>query len=91
MLKDKELFIQLIERDVLNLYQNLSQKQPLLNIPLVQNTVFNYADKVIEHYTNLFFGIEGEIDIEEAGEVAKMVLNDKIEEYRKKIKEQKSS
>ena len=90
MISDKDLFIQIIEREVLNFYQNLSQKQPLLNIPLVENTVFGYADKVIEHYTNLFFGANGDADIEEASEVAKMVLNDKIEEYRAKVRERKN-
>lgn len=91
MLSDRELFVQIIERDVLNLYQNLAQKQSLLNIPMVENTIFNYADKGIEYITNLLFGIEGEADIDEASEIAKLVVNDKIEEYRKKVREQKNS
>ena len=91
MLSDRELFVQIIERDVLNLYQVLAQKQSLLNIPMVENTIFKYADKGIEYVTNLLFGLNGESDIDEASEIAKMIVNDKIEEYRKKIKEQKKS
>ena len=89
MISDKELFVQIVERDVLNLYQNLAQQQTLLNIPVVQNTIFRYADKGIEYITNMLFGTDGEGTIEEASEIAKMVVSDKIEEYRKKIREQK--
>lgn len=89
MLSDRELFVQVVERDVLNLYQNLAQQQTLLNIPAVQNTIFRYADKGIEYVTNMLFGADGSGTIEEAGEIAKLVVNDKIEEYRKKIREQK--
>lgn len=89
MLSDRELFVQIVERDVLNLYQNLAQQQTLLNIPAVQNTIFRYADKGIEYVTNMLFGLDGSGTIEEASEIAKMVVNDKIEEYRKKIREQK--
>lgn len=91
MLNDRELFVQIVERDVLNLYKSLAQKQSLLNIPMVENAIFSYADKGIEYITNLLFGIEGEADIDEASEVAKLVVNDKIEEYRKKVREQKNS
>ena len=89
MLSDRELFVQIIERDVLNLYQSLAQQQTLLNIPAIQNTIFKYADKGIEYVTNMLFGLDGKGTIEEASEIAKMVVNDKIEEYRKKIREQK--
>ena len=89
MLSDRELFVQIIERDVLNLYQNFAQQQALLNIPAVQNTIFGYADKGIEYITNMLFGRDGSGTVEEASEIAKMVVNDKIEEYRKKIREQK--
>lgn len=91
MISDRELFVQIVERDVLNLYQSLAQKQSLLNIPMVENTIFKYADQGIEYVTNLLFGVDGQGDIDEASEVAKMVVNDKIEEYRKKIREQKNS
>lgn len=91
MLTDKELFVQIIERDFLNLYQNLAQKQGLLNLPVVEKTIFSYADRGIEYVANLLFGVKGDADIEEASEIAKMVVNDKIEEYRKKIREQKNS
>lgn len=91
MLSDRELFVQIIERDVLNLYQSLAKTQNLLNLPMVENMVFSYADKGIEYITNLFFGIESNVDIEEASEIAKLVANDKIEEYRNKIREQKNS
>ena len=91
MLNDRELFVQIVERDVLNLYQNFAQQQTLLNIPAVQNTIFRYADKGIEYITNLLFGADGKGTIEEASEIAKMIVNDKIEEYRKKIREQNNS
>lgn len=91
MLSDKDLFVQILERDVFNLYQSFANQQTLLAIPAVQNTVFRYADKAIEYVTNMLFGIDGSATVEEAGEIAKMVLNDKIEEYRKKIREQKNS
>ena len=91
MISDRELFVQIVERDILNLYQMLSQKQSLLNIPMVENTIFKYADKGIEYVTNLLFGTDGQADIDEAAEIAKIVVADKIEEYRKKIREQKNS
>lgn len=91
MLSDRELFVQIVERDVLNLYQSIAQQQTLLNIPAVQNTVFSYADKGIEYITNMLFGTDGKGTIEEASEIAKIVANDKIEEYRKKIREQNNS
>ena len=91
MLSDRELFVQIVERDVLNLYQNLAQKQSFLNIPMVENTIFSYADKGIEYVTNLLFGVDCDTDIDEASEIAKMVVNDKIEEYRNRIREQKNS
>lgn len=91
MLSDRELFIQIVERDVLNLYQIMAQKQSLLNIPAIENTIFSYADKGIEYVTNLLFGSDKNTDIDEASEIAKLVVNDKIEEYRKKIREQKNS
>lgn len=91
MLSDRELFVQIVERDVLNLYQSLAQQQTLLNIPVVQNTVFRYADKGIEYITSMLFGADGKGTIEEASEIAKLVVNDKIEEYRKKIREQNNS
>ena len=91
MLSDRELFVQIIERDVLNLYQAMAQKQSLLNIPAIENAIFNYADKGIEYVTNLLFGMDKNTDIDEATEIAKLVVNDKIEEYRKKIREQKNS
>lgn len=91
MLSDKELFIQIIERDVLNLYQRFAQQQTLLNIPAVQNIAFSYADKLIEYTTNMLFGADGTADADEASEMAKMLFEDKIEEYRQKIREQKNS
>ena len=89
MLSDKELFVQIVERDVLSLYKTMAQQQTLLNIPAVQDIIFRYADKGIEYITNLLFGYDGKGTIEEASEIAKLVVNDKIEDYRKKIREQK--
>ena len=36
------------------------------------------------------FGIENTSDIDEASDIAKMMVNDKIEEYRQKVREAKS-
>lgn len=91
MLSDRDLFVQVVERDVLNLYQKFAQQQTLLNIPAVQNIAFSYADKVIEYTTNLLFGKDGAADIDEASEMAKILFDEKIEEYRQKIREQKNS
>ena len=91
MLSDKDLFVQMIERDVLNLYQNIARNQSILNLPMVQNTVFSYADKMIAYITNLIFGVDGSADIDEASKVAKFIADEKIEEYRNKIREQKNS
>ena len=87
MLSDKELFVQIIERDVLNLYQSFASKQALLGLPIVQNAVFSYADRLIEYFTSLVFGANGAADVEEAAKVAKYIANDKIEEYKNKIEE----
>ena len=91
MLSDRELFVQMVERDVVNLYQNFAGQQALLRIPAVQNAIFKYADTGIEYVTNMLFGTDGKGTIDEATEIAKMVANDKIEEYRKKIREQNNS
>lgn len=91
MLSDKDLFVQIVEREFLNIYQNLAQNQTLLNIPAVQNAIFNYADKGIGYITTLLFGLDNSVDIDEATEIAKLALNDKIEEFRNKVREQKNS
>ena len=85
MLSDRELFVQLIERDFLNIYQQLANTTPMLNIPMVQEKIFGYGDILIGKAADLFFGAQNSNGIEEAIEIAKHITNNKIEEYRTKI------
>lgn len=90
MLTDRELFVQMIERDVTNLYDILAQNNNILKIVPIQEKIFSYADIGINYLTNLLFGKESEnASIDEASEVAKMVAEDKISEYREKLKRKK--
>lgn len=96
MVSDKEIARQMIERDIMNIYRQLPQLSgnlginisPFLN--LFQDKVFSYLDNLIENFLNLLFGSDGEGDVDEATDIAKMLVSDKIEEYRKKIREEKS-
>lgn len=91
MITDKQLFVQMLERDVLNLYEMLVQRVPLCSLPMVKQTAFSYADKGIEYITNLLFGIDENSSIDEASDMAKLIANDKIEEYREKLRKQKEN
>ena len=69
----------------MNIYQQIASNNALLNLPMVQEKIYGFADLGIEKLTNLLFGTTKETSIEEAAEIAKMVSNSKIEEYRSKI------
>lgn len=96
MISDKELFRQMLERDVLNLYNLLPSiaNNLGLNISpylgLFENKILGYADIGIDALLNMLFGADNSGDIDEAADIAKMLVNDKIEEYRKAIREAKS-
>lgn len=91
MISDKELFKQMLERDFMNLYNMLPSIASNfgLNIspylPLFKNKILGYADIAVSTITDALFGSE-ESDIDEATDIAKMMVTDKIEEYRKKSK-----
>lgn len=91
MITDRELFVQMLERDIINLYESLSQQQALLNLPMVKQTIFTYADKGIAYATDLLFGKDGKSDIDEASQIAKFITDNKIEEYREKIRNEKNN
>lgn len=95
MISDREIFKQMLERDVLNLYNLLPS---IINsfginispyLSLFENKIFNYADIGIEYLLNILFGNDNSSDIDEAADIAKMFVNDKIEEYRKAVREEK--
>ena len=90
MVTDKELFVQIIERDIENLYRNLAKKNSILNIPLVQDRLSSYADTGVEYLTKLLFGEDDKATADEASEMAKLVAEDKINHYRDKLKNKKA-
>lgn len=95
MVSDKEVVRQMLEREVMNLYNQLPKLGAQMGINIApflgmfENKILGYADMGIETALTWLFGADGDID--EAADVAKMIVNDKIEEYRKKVKEQKAS
>lgn len=95
MISDKELARQMIERDVINIYRQLPQISNNLGfnispfLSLFQDKIFSYLDVGIDVIVNTLFGQDESGNIDEAVDIAKMITNEKIEEYRKKIREEK--
>lgn len=95
MISDKELARQMIERDVLNIYRQLPRISSNLGfnispfLSLFQDKIFSYLDVGIDVIVNTLFGQDESGNIDEAVDIAKMITNEKIEEYRKKIREEK--
>ena len=93
MISDKEIARQIIEREVMQLYNQLPLIGNKIGISITpflsvfENKILGYADIAIDTMLTWLFGSDGNID--EASDIAKMMVNDKIEEYRKKVKEQK--
>ena len=81
MITDKQLFVQMLERDVLNLYETLVQRVPLCSLPMVKQTAFSYADKGIEYITNLLFGIDENSSIDEASDYVIIGLSVYLNKY----------
>ena len=73
----------------MNIYQQLANTTPMLNISMVQEKIFGYGDILIEKAADLFFGTQSSNGIEEAAEIAKHLSNSKREEYRTKILQEK--
>ena len=96
MISDRELAKQVIERDVINIYRQLPQitNRLGLNITpmlgLFENKILSSANVGIEIVLDWLFGSDSSGDLDEATEIAKMVTNDKIEEYRRRIREAKA-
>ena len=90
MISDRELFIQMLERDVVNIYEGLANNNSLLKLPAVQERAFSYADIGINYLTELLFGSSSSnCTVDEASNMAKMVADDKINAYRERLKKQK--
>lgn len=93
MISDRELFRQMLERDILNLYSLLPSIASNLGfnispyLGLFENKILSYADIGVEALLNTLFGSENPCDIDEAADIAKMFVNDKIEQYRNAVKE----
>lgn len=96
MITDKEIARQMIERDIMNIYRQLPQLSGNLGINispilgLFQDKIFSYLDVAIDSFLDALFGKDGEGDIDEASDIAKMFATDKIEEYRKRVREHKA-
>lgn len=90
MITDRELFVQMIERDVINLYNQMARQNSILTLKPVQDKIYSYADVGIEYVTNLLFGSDDNTNIEEATEMAKLVAEDKINHYRDRLKNKKA-
>lgn len=96
MITDRDIARQIIERDLINIYRQLPQLGNRMGInvapvlSLFEDKIMSYADLGIDALLTLLFGSDNTGDIDEAAEIAKMITNDKIEEYRKKIRDEKN-
>lgn len=93
MISDKELFKQMLSRDITNIYRQIpnfigapSSITPYLS--LFEGQILQYVDVASDIASEWLFGKDGDID--EAADIAKMMANDKIEEYRRKVKESRN-
>lgn len=93
MISDREIFKQMLHRDIINIYRQLPS---ILNnfgvnispyLTIFEDKILSYADIGVETAVAWLFGAENPCDIDEAADVAKMMVNDKIEDYRKKVRE----
>lgn len=88
IMSDKDIFVQMLEREVVSLYSNLSNNNSLLQMQPVREKIYSYADYGIAYLSDLLFGEDDEqLNADEASEVAEFIAKDKIKEYREKIKE----
>ena len=88
VLTDKEIFVSMLERDVVTLYNSLASGNALLQMQPVKEKIYGYADYGIAYLSNLLFGEDSApLDVDEASQVAEFVAKDKIKEYRDKVKE----
>ena len=85
MISDREIFKQMLERDVLNIYRQLPKLLGGLGVNitpylgLFEDKILSYADIGIDTAVTWLFGAENPCDIDEAADMAKMMVYDKIE------------
>lgn len=93
MVTDKELAKQILRRDIFNLYKQMPQITHQLGInisPIVgifEDKIVKYIDMSSDMIVDWLFGTDNNSDIDEVSDIAKMMANDKIEEYRKRVRE----
>lgn len=97
MVNDRDIAKQIIQRDIINAYNQLPIicKQMGLNLSpifgLIEDKVIYFSNIFTDMALNWLFGADSSANIDEAADIAKMMTNDKIEEYRKKIREAKKN
>lgn len=88
VMTDKEIFVSMLERDVVSIYNSLANGNALLQMQPVKEKIYGYADYGIAYLSDLLFGEDSApLDVDEASQVAEFVVKDKIKEYREKVKE----
>jgi hypothetical protein len=88
VMTDKEIFVSMLERDVVSIYNSLANGNALLQMQPVKEKIYGYADYGIAYLSDLLFGEDSApLDVDEASQVAEFVAKDKIKEYREKVKE----
>lgn len=95
MISDKELFKQMADRDVVNLYRYLVYQlaggtSVATYASLFEDKILGYANLGVDKACDWLFGKDIGCDIDEAADIAQAVVSDKIEEYRKRVKEQRA-
>ena len=96
MISDKELFKQMADRDVVNLYRYLIYQLAggtsiATYASLFEDKILGYANIGVDKACDWLFGKDVGCDIDEAADIAQAVVSDKIEEYRKRVKEQRAA
>lgn len=97
MVSDKEIARQMLERDIMNIYRSLPQLTSQLGfnitpfLGIFEDKIFKYIDVGLDMVIDSLFGVDNTSDIDEASDIAKMMVNDKIEEYRKRVREAKKN
>ena len=77
IMSDKDIFVQMLEREVVSLYSNLSNNNSLLQMQPVREKIYSYADYGIAYLSDLLFGEDDEqLNADEASEVAEFIAKD---------------
>ena len=97
MVSDRDLTKQILQRDMLNLYRQLPSLASQLGFSV--SPIFSMFEDKITGYINIgvdmvvdwLFGDNINTDIDEVSDIAKMMVTDKIEEYRKRVRQAKEN